>query len=221
MFASTNQPIGHPLPPSFPSPMAHLVWPSLIDKTLPELWMKLRLGRNLGRFPEVNYHGNGKWTFWRCIPYWKWWFSSLPCWFTGVELFVWKRLYKKNQWSVSFHLSFSVVAYKETYYRRRGDVINVISVKIPSPFGFTGWGCVHHFVVYKIGSSYTMGVHTPTVGSYKIAAHTWVVLMLHVLLEWAYNPFCLKKGIFTSKFYWNRNSNPFCRKGVCNQHPNS
>ena len=26
-------------------------------------------------YPLVNSHGNGKWTFWRCIPYWKWGFS--------------------------------------------------------------------------------------------------------------------------------------------------
>ena len=40
------------------------------------------------------------------------------------------KVYKKISDLVSFHLSFSVVAYKETYYRRRVDVINVIYITV-------------------------------------------------------------------------------------------
>ena len=39
-----------------------------------------------------------------------------------------------------------------------------------------------------------MGVHTPTVGFYKMAAHHLRMILdmlkLNVLLEWVWNPFC-------------------------------
>ena len=80
-------------------------------------------------------------------------------------------------------------------------------VKKGSPLG----GVVHPILQYKMGSSYKLGVHTPTVGFYKMATPR-VVLMLHALLECACDPFC-RKGILTFKMI-GKNSNPFCGKGL-------
>ena len=40
------------------------------------------------KYPLVNQHGNRKWTFWRCIPYWKWEFS--------IAMLVYQRVTMKS-----------------------------------------------------------------------------------------------------------------------------
>ena len=39
------------------------------------------------RYPLVNQHGNGKWTFWRCIPHWTWWYSIAMLVYWRVHVF--------------------------------------------------------------------------------------------------------------------------------------
>ena len=78
-------------------------------------------------------------------------------------------------------------------------------VGLCTPFCNTKWVAATNWVCTPQLLVSTKWLHTPR-----------VVLMLHALLECACDPFC-RKGILTFKMI-GKNSNPFCGKGLWNQH---